>query len=222
MNTIFLVLLLSNVVCFFIPGFWIQVWTTYRSLRLRHFGVFLVLLVIVAVGANTISNLHPAFAWGWSPTGDNIGIAPMSSAIKHGGLEKIVGMLGFVLILLVMPSAVLFEEKMFRYKKLAWGKVVFSSIVFGFMHCLLAGLSLGIGLILSVVGFVLAILYRKAYFHTFAKLDGEFMRIDEEDPSPISEDIRADLSHEAALKESTCYHLAYNTSLILIVIVVNL
>lgn len=171
-------------------------WPIVRGLRPRHFllvPVVLSLVIAAAVGLTAIPPLD--FGW-WTAIGGQgnpaFGVTDRTAGTP---LETIVPIVFVVLLVPALPLLVRREEELFRLGAEAWStpKRAGKALLFGLVHALV-GIPIGVAIALSIGG---------AYF-TLA-----YLRI-----------WRRTASRAEALAESTRCHLAYNASIVTVVIVV--
>lgn len=159
-----------------------------------------ILLLVTALIAIGLIKFFPLLGWGWGRlifgTTANIIVAPiLSSATSSSLLMKVPGFIAMFLLLSAMPFFVWVEEIDFRKGHIEWKPICIQSIKFGLIH-LIMGIPIGMGLALSIPGFVFACKYRKAYL----SLEG------------LTEHERED----HAVMASTAYHAVYNCVIILL------
>lgn len=167
-----------------------------RGLRLRHFlPVPLVLAGVVATSV-VLTSIPPLnFGW-WTAIGGQgnpaFGVTDRTAGTP---LELVVPILFLVLLIPAMPLLVEREELMFRLGAEAWSmpKRVGKAVLFGLVHAVI-GIPIGVALALSVGGAWFTIAYVRAFRRTG--------------------------SRRAALAESTRCHLAYNSSIVTLVVLV--
>jgi hypothetical protein len=167
-----------------------------RGLRLRHFlpvPVVLALVVLAAVGLTSIPPLD--FGW-WTAIGGQgnpaFGVTDRTAGTPFEVIVPIV----FVLLLLpALPLLVEREEQIFRLGAEAWStpKRIGKAFLFGLVHALV-GIPIGVALALSIGGAAFTLAYLRAFRRTGRRRE--------------------------ALLESTRLHLAYNATIVTLVILV--
>ncbi len=167
-----------------------------RGLRVRHFlPVPLVLsgVVATAVVLTSIPPLH--FGW-WTAIGGQ-GNPVFGATERTAGtpFELIVPIVFLTLLIPAMPLLVEREEMMFRLWAETWStpKRVAKALLFGLVHAVI-GIPVGVALALSVGGGWFTLAYLREFRHTG--------------------------SRRAALAESTRCHLAYNSTIVALVVLV--
>lgn len=178
------------------------IWSHFTFLKLTEvMGLFLV----IAFSTCLLKEI-PIIKHGWTyflfSQDANIVMAPVMLKESGSLLIRIVPLIFFVLLGVSMPFLVHQEELQFRYKTLEWSNICWNSIKFGLAHCIV-GVSVAVGLSLSIAGFFLAIKYRQTFqrAQSLEMLEGE--------------------AHDAALIMCTAYHTYFNT-LVLAIILVSL
>lgn len=167
-----------------------------RGLRLRHFlPVPLVIAGVVATSV-VLTSIPPLdFGW-WTAIGGQgnpaFGVTERTAGTP---LELVVPILFLGLLIPAMPLLVEREELMFRLGAETWSmpKRVGKALLFGLVHAVI-GIPVGVALALSVGGAWFTIAYVRAFRRTG--------------------------SRRAALAESTRCHLAYNSSIVTLVVLV--
>lgn len=189
-------------------SFVILIWKRFR------FWMFLQILGIIALIYFTYAALitiTPYFGYGWlnliAKDGGNILITPIFSAFNSTMyIVRCFPSVFFFAFLLSLPFMARLEENIFRRGIHTWGKIIWRSVVFGFMH-LIIGIPVGVGIVLIIPGFFFACVYRKTYL----KL--------------VSQNIAQKNARNEAVLESTSYHTMMNTlfiGYILIVCIINI
>lgn len=181
------------------------VWQVYKRFRLglffQAFGV-LVAVMIVAVTLMKVPGLH----YGWiqifyEETG-NASIKPILEASKSSNeLVRLLPIIFFMAFLFASPFLARAEEKMFREGYREWPEILWQSVKFGLVHCIV-GIPLAFGLALSIGGLFFGYKYKRAYDRTM-KQTGQHI-----------------LSRDEALMASTVAHTMYNSILITFLLIV--
>lgn len=131
--------------------------------------------------------------------GGNIFVSSVNKTAQEAPwlIVRLSGPLFFLVLLYIVPFWAEAEEHIFRKGHIAWKPIMKKSVIFGLLH-LLAGVPLGICLLLIGVGFYYACKYRDAY--VVSRQQG--------------------MCHEHAVQvgllESTTYHAAYNSIAVII------
>ncbi len=164
-----------------------------RGLRWRHFvPVPLVLgaVVLASIGLTSI----PPFDFGWWTAIGGQGNPAFGVTDRTAGtpFELIVPLIFVVLLIPAMPLLVEREEFAFRLDAEQWStrRRIGKAVVFGLVHALV-GIPLGVALALSIGGAYFTLAYLRRFAET--------------------------ASRREALLESTRAHLAYNTSIVVLV-----
>ena len=167
-----------------------------RGLRVRHFLPVPVVIALVLGAALALTSIPPlAFGW-WSAIGGEgnpaFGVTERTAGTP---LELIVPIVFIVLLVPAMPLLVEREEQLFRLGAESWStpKRVGKALLFGLVHALV-GIPVGFALALSIGGAHFMLGYLRAW--------------------------RATGSRREALLESTRLHLAYNTTIVAVVVAV--
>ena len=182
-------------------GFPIKVWKAIRfRMVLENIGV----IVMVGISAYLLHSVS-FLSYGWTnllyEEGGNIIAAPMIEADQSKSLlVRGLPLIFIALLILVFPFLANIEEKIFRKGASSWQGIIIRSVVFGLIHCIM-GVSIGVGLAISLAGFYFATKYRKAYFK---KLN----QYTEKSYSTIK------LAEDHGVFVSTVYHTTYNTTLV--------
>lgn len=167
-----------------------------RGLQLRHFlpvPLVVALVLLAAVGLTSIPPL--AFGW-WTAIGGQgnpaFGVTDRTAGTPF---ELIVPMIFVALLIPALPLLVEREEQIFRLGAESWStpKRIGKALLFGLVHALV-GIPIGFALALSIGGAHFLLGYLRAW--------------------------RATGSRREALLESTRLHLAYNATIVLLVVVV--
>jgi hypothetical protein len=167
-----------------------------RGLRMRHFLLAIPVFVLVIVAASLLIQL-PVLSFGWWTAIGGIGNPVTGSTERTQGtvLEWLIPIVFLLVLLPALPFFAEREERAFRLGAEARTPLQrrWQDLKFGLIHAIV-GIPIGVALALSIGG---------AYF-TWCYLRG-FRRNDD--------------SRAAALAESTRAHLAYNLSIITVVLV---
>lgn len=169
---------------------WLEV---VRGLRLRHFALAPVALAGVVVVMTVLLQVPP-LRWGWWSAlgGSGNVIVGTSERSSLGALQWLAPLVFLALLLPLLPLFAEREERMFRQGAESWsrGRRARRALEFGLVH-LIMGIPVGVALALSVGG---------GYF-TWAYLRG--FRVG---------------GQEAGVLESTRAHLAYNLTVLGVVL----
>lgn len=167
-----------------------------RGLRPRHFLPVPLVLAGVVVMAILLTSIPPLdFGW-WTAIGGQgnpaFGVTDRTAGTP---LELVVPIVFLVLLVPAMPLLVEREELVFRLGAEGWSapKRVAKALLFGLVHAVI-GIPVGVALALSVGG----AWFTHAYVRAFRRTG----------------------SRRAALAESTRCHLAYNSSIVALVVLV--
>ena len=175
-----------------------RVSTIVRGLRVRHFAGALVILPFVGTAVVLLASL-PVLSFGWWTALGGLGNPVTGSTDRTAGtaLEWLIPLVFVVLLVPALPLFAEAEERMFRLGselRSRWGQLG-KAVQFGLVHALI-GIPIGAALGLSVGGVYFTWWYLRAYRRTGSPQDAEL--------------------------ESTRAHLAYNATVLLIVIPVLL
>jgi hypothetical protein len=167
-----------------------------RGLRLRHFVPVPLVVGLVLVSAIGLTSIPPlAFGW-WTAIGGQgnpaFGVTDRTAGTPF---ELIVPFVFVALLVPALPLLVEREEQIFRLGAEAWStpRRVGKTLLFGLVHALV-GIPIGFALALSVGGAHFLLGYLRAWRRTGSRRE--------------------------ALFESTRLHLAYNASIVALVVVV--
>lgn len=165
-----------------------------RGLRLRHFlpvPLVVTLVVLAALGLTSIPPL--AFGWWTAIGGEGNPAFGVTERTVGTAFELIVPAIFITLLIPALPLLVEREEQIFRLGAEAWStpKRIGKALLFGLVHALV-GIPIGFALALSVGGAHFTLGYLRAW--------------------------RATGSRREALLESTRLHLAYNASIVALVV----
>lgn len=105
------------------------------------------LVVFIAIKLNTV----PILGWGWWQLLDSSTGAGGQNMIIAPTTIPYVGSLFLLILIFALPRFAEIEEEIFRRGTPNWKSGFIRSVVFGLIHCT-AGVSIGIGLALSVAG----------------------------------------------------------------------
>lgn len=167
-----------------------------RGLRLRHFVLAVPTFVLTATAVIILLQV-PILDWGWWSALGGLGNPVTGGTERTTGtpLEWIVPLIFLTLLLPALPLFAEAEERMFRLgaeRRSRWGRVR-RSVEFGLVHAII-GIPIGAALGLSVSGMY----FTRSYLREFARTGDQ----------------------EAAMKESTRAHTAYNATVIALVVAV--
>ena len=167
-----------------------------RGLRLRHF-LPVPLVVGGVVGASIGLTSIPPFDFGWWTAIGGQGNPAFGVTDRTAGtpFELIVPIVFVTLLIPAMPLLVEREEYVFRLGAERWStpKRVAKAVLFGLVHAVV-GIPIGVAIALSIGGAYFTLAYLRRF--------------------------RATGSRREALQESTRAHLAYNTSIVVLVALV--
>lgn len=167
-----------------------------RGLRWRHFLPVPLVLAGVVAASFVLTSIPPlAFGWWTAIGGHGNPVFGVTDRTAGTPLELVVPIVFLVLLIPAMPLLVEREELMFRLGAEAWSmpKRVVKALLFGLVHAVI-GIPVGVALALSIGGGWFTIAYVRAF--------------------------RRSGSRRAALAESTRCHLAYNSSIVALVVLV--
>jgi hypothetical protein len=167
-----------------------------RGLRLRHFlPVPLVVLLVLAAAVGLTAIPPLAFGWWTAIGGEGNPAFGVTERTAGTPFELIVPMIFIALLIPALPLLVEREEQMFRLGAESWStpKRIGKALLFGLVHALV-GIPIGFALALSIGGAHFLLGYLRAW--------------------------RATGSRREAVLESTRLHLAYNASIVALVVVV--
>lgn len=171
-------------------------WPIVRGLRPRHFLPVPLVLVAVIVAAWTLTSIPPLdFGW-WTAIGGQ-GNPAFGATERTAGtpLETIIPIVFVVLLIPALPLLVRREEEVFRLgaEGWSWPKRVGMVVGFGLVHAVI-GIPIGVAMALSIGGAYFMAFYLRAWRRTGSRRE--------------------------ALLESTRRHLAYNATIVAIVVLV--
>jgi hypothetical protein len=168
----------------------IELW---RSLRPRDFALAIPVLIVVATAASLLISI-PGLSWGWWTAIGGEGNPVVGSTDRTAGspLEWLVPLAFLLLLLPGLPLLVENEERVFRRGSEARSRFerIQRGVVFGLAHALI-GIPIGVALALSLGGWWFTWVYMDSYRRAGAT---------------------------AALHASSRAHLAYNTTIVVIVL----
>jgi hypothetical protein len=167
-----------------------------RGLRLRHFlpvPVVVALVVAAAIGLTSIPPL--AFGWWTAIGGEGNPAFGVTDRTAGTPLELVIPIVFVALLVPALPLLVEREEQIFRLGAETWStpKRIGRTLLFGLVHALV-GIPIGFALALSIGGAHFLIGYLRAWRTTGTRRE--------------------------ALLESTRLHLAYNLTIVAVVVVV--
>lgn len=165
-----------------------------RGLRVRHFLLAVPVLVLVLSAAVALLQV-PGLDFGWWTAIGGVGNPVVGSTERTTGtfLEWLLPLLFLTLLLPALPLLVFREEELFRAgseDRSFWGRLAWG-VRFGAIHALI-GIPIGVALALSVGGWYFTVMYLRGY-----RRGGRL----------------------AGLQESARAHLAYNLTIVAIVLV---
>jgi hypothetical protein len=170
-------------------------WEITRGLRLRHFlpvPLVVGLVLVAAIGLTRLPLLD--FGW-WSAIGGQgnpaFGVTDRTAGTPF---EIVVPVVFLVFLVPALPLLVEREEELFRLGAEEWTvpKRIGKTVLFGLVHALI-GIPIGVALALSIGGAHFLLGYLRAFRRTARRRE--------------------------ALLESTRLHLAYNTTIVVLVVV---
>jgi hypothetical protein len=166
-----------------------------RGLRVRHFlPVPLVLALVLAVALTLVRLPVLSFGWWTAIGGEGNPAFGVTDRTAGTPFEIIVPVLFVALLVPALPLLVEREEELFRLGAESWTvwKRIGKTILFGLVHAVV-GIPIGVALALSIGGAHFLLGYLRIYRRTSSRRE--------------------------ALLESTRLHLAYNSTIIALVIV---
>ena len=167
-----------------------------RGMRLRHFVPVPFVLAAVLATAAALTSI-PLLSYGWWSAIGGAGnpVFGVTEATTGTAFELLVPAAFLVLLIPALPLLVEREEVLFRRGAESWSpaKRVVRAVFFGAVHAAI-GIPVGVALALSVGGGWFTYTYLRGY-------------------------ARSGGSRAAALLESTRAHLAYNTTIVVLVVV---
>ena len=167
-----------------------------RGLRLRHFLPVPVVVGLVLAAAVALTSL-PLLSFGWWTAIGGEGNPAFGVTERTAGtpFELVVPMVFIVLLIPALPLLVEREEQLFRLGAESWStpRRIGKTLLFGLIHALV-GIPIGFALALSIGGAHFLLGYLRAW--------------------------RSTGSRRAALAESTRLHLAYNLTIVVLVVAV--
>ena len=167
-----------------------------RGLRLRHFvpvPLVVALVLVVAIGLSSLPLL--SFGWWTAIGGEGNPAFGVTERTAGTPFELIVPAVFVVLLIPALPLLVEREEQLFRLGAESWSlpKRIAKTVLFGLIHAVV-GIPIGFALALSIGGAHFLLGYLRAW--------------------------RATGSRRQALLESTRLHLAYNATIVVLVVAV--
>lgn len=140
---------------------------------------------------------------------EGFGSAKASASMASLIISKIFLLIIYTIFILILPKAAYWEEKTYRYGTTEFNtKTVYRNIKFGLMHCVI-GVPIWIGLLLALVGMVLAFRYIKEY-----RDRARITITTSEYPYKV---INSEYPHEMAVLSSTSLHGKYNIILLTLI-----
>jgi hypothetical protein len=171
-------------------------WPIVKGLRPRHFLVVPFVLAAVVGAAIGLTSIPPLdFGWWTAIGGQGNPAFGVTDRTVGTPLETIVPIVFVILLIPALPLLVLREEQVFRRgaEDWSWPRRIAMVLLFGLVHALV-GIPIGVAIALSIGGAYFMAAYLRAYRRTGSR--GE------------------------ALLESTRAHLAYNATIVILVVVV--
>ena len=176
-----------------------------RGLRLRHFLLALPVLTVVIVVASGLV-LVPGLSWGWWSAIGGVG-TPVFGVSNNTAGSPLEWIIPTVFVIMLVPALPLFaesEERMFRQGAENWSPArrVRRAVEFGLVHALV-GIPIGVALALSIGGGY----FIWAYLRGYRQGDDILVNPDDDNRRRQAQGVMA----------STCAHLAYNLTIVMIV-----
>ena len=167
-----------------------------RGLRLRHFlpvPLVVGLVLVVAIGLSSLPLL--SFGWWTAIGGEGNPAFGVTERTAGTPFELVVPLLFIALLIPALPLLVEREEQLFRLGAESWStwRRIGKTVLFGLVHALV-GIPIGFALALSIGGAHFLLGYLRMWRRTG--------------------------SRRAALLESTRLHLAYNLTIVVLVVAV--
>jgi hypothetical protein len=167
-----------------------------RGLRVRHFLPVPFVVALVLVAAVALTSIPPlAFGWWTAIGGEGNPAFGVTERTAGTPFELIVPAIFLVLLIPALPLLVEREEQLFRLGAESWStpRRLGKTVLFGLVHALV-GIPIGFALALTIGGAHFLLGYLRAW--------------------------RSTGSRREALLESTRLHLAYNATIVALVLVV--
>ena len=167
-----------------------------RGLRLRHFLPVPLVVGLVLVAAIGLTSVPPLdFGWWTAIGGEGNPAFGVTERTTGTPFEVVVPMLFVAMLVPALPLLVEREEQLFRLGAESWSmwRRIGKTLLFGLVHAVV-GIPIGFALALSIGGAHFLLGYLRAWRRTG--------------------------SRRAALFESTRLHLAYNLTIVVLVVVV--
>lgn len=123
------------------------------------------LTLAVVIGLTQLLWQVPALRIGWWSLAGGVGNVYLGQTSNEGIEWRLVALAVPLLLALILPIAAFAEESIFRsgMENQSWGVRIARQVVFGFLHCLLAGVPLAAGFAISIAGCYYAAVYLTAY-----------------------------------------------------------
>ena len=123
------------------------------------------LTLAVVIGVTQALWQIPALRTGWWNLAGGVGNVYLGQTSNEGIGWRLTALAVPLLLALILPIAAFAEESIFRsgLEDHSWGVRIGRQVVFGFLHCLLAGVPLAAGFAISVAGGYYAAVYLAAY-----------------------------------------------------------
>lgn len=175
----------------------------------------------------------PILQWGWSEAifGKSINIAFAPTNTGNKTFDMLLGIPFVILFAIAVPKLAYVEEKLFRNNTISILPIIFKSLLFGLIHCIV-GIPLAAGLCLSFAGLLFAFAY-KAKYYSVLKTYGNAITIDGTitinlnvlKESGIDFDLKDVINRiqnapEEALLYSTSYHVMWNWLISILMLIV--
>ena len=167
-----------------------------RGLRVRHFAPVPLVITLVVGAAVGLTSIPPlAFGWWTAIGGEGNPAFGVTERTTGTAFELVVPILFVALLIPALPLLVEREEQIFRLGAETWStpRRIGKALLFGLVHALV-GIPIGFALALSIGGAHFTLGYLRAW--------------------------RATGSRREALLESTRLHLAYNATIVAVVVAV--
>lgn len=209
-----------------------------KNFSVKMFIVVFFGIILVISSSLVLYEYVPFLRWSWTQyffdNSINIAFAPTHTG--NAVLDKIIGIPFILLLLIAIPKFAYGEEKVFREGTLRHFSILWKSLIFGLIHCVV-GIPLSAGFSLVIAGLLYAYIYRYSYIKSM-KAKGFYVNDyrslnlnfsdDEIDALDLeyfkSLEIKAsnysDEANEKALMLATSYHAMWNWLLVLVVLTV--
>lgn len=171
------------------------------GMLIRVIGIMLMTIAIALL----LVYFVPGMKYGWAnlvyTDGGNLLIQPIQQGSHSTSvLVRMMVPVFFLALLIALPFLAKSEEEGFRKGYIHWGEIMWQSLKFGLMHCIV-GVPFGVGLALSIPGFFFACMYRRSFILSTREF----------------EDISQ--AEEEAIMVSTTYHTMYNVVAVMLLLI---